>query len=150
MTVCSCCNVLCIVGVHVIVFSQFIGTTKMSKFYPDCVGHESSFSDCLQRHPESSSLCSARRVGALCFPTTVDIQTELMLCGFEIPINRSTTTQADAGNAKNSTEMKVPQTTTTFVAGNIKYTSGFNQEIANTWTAVAIVTFVAFFINIDL
>ena len=128
-----------------IVFSQLIGTTKMSKFYPECVGHESSLFECLQRHSESSTLCSARRVGVLCFPTSaVDIQTELKLCGFDIPIN--TTTHVGDGNAKNSTEMKVPTTTMTFVAGDVKYTSGFNQEITNTWTAVVIATFVVFFI----
>ena len=64
-------------------FPQYIGVTKMSSRYPECNGKESSLSTCLVQHHDASALCSAKRVVVVCFPVTMDPQTDLPLCGFK-------------------------------------------------------------------
>ena len=153
-----------IIGVQVIVFSQLIGSTRMSRFYPECMGHELSMSDCLRQHPASSTRCSAKRIGVLCFPTSADIQTEISLCGFEIPVN--TTTHANNSNTENSTKSKsggdqattlggyendITLASTIFVAGNIKYSSGFSHQKFSDRAATVIATLlVVSFVNFEL
>lgn len=85
-------------------FPQYIGITKMSSRYPECSGKESSLSNCLVQHRDASVLCSAKRVVVVCFPVTMDPQTDLPLCGFDVPsptdvsfiIQNSTTTLAES------------------------------------------------------
>ena len=85
-------------------FPQYIGISKMSSRYPECSGKESSLSDCLVQHRDMSVKCSAKRVIVVCFPVSMDPQTDLPLCGFEAPppttdgfllIQDSTTTLAE-------------------------------------------------------
>ena len=57
----------------------------MCSQYPECSGKESSLSNCLVQHRDVSIKCSAKRVVVVCFPTTMDPQTDLPLCGFEAP-----------------------------------------------------------------
>ena len=73
-----------LVGVQIYEFPQYIGVTKLSSRYPECNGKESSLSTCLVRHRDASVLCSAKRVVVVCFPVTMDPQTDLPLCGFEV------------------------------------------------------------------
>ena len=78
----------------------------MSSRYPECSGKESSLSHCLVQHHDVSIVCSAKRVIVVCFPVTVDPQTDLPLCGFEeassptingsLLIQDSTTTLAES------------------------------------------------------
>ena len=56
----------------------------MSSRYPEYNGKESSLSTCLVWHRGASVLCSAKRVVVVCFPVTMDPQTDLPLCGFEV------------------------------------------------------------------
>ena len=67
------------------IFPQYNGVLKMSSQYPECSGKESSLFNCLVQHRDVSIKCSAKQVVIVCFPTTVDPQTDLPLCGFEAP-----------------------------------------------------------------
>lgn len=73
----------------------------MSSKYPECNGRESSLSTCLVWHHDALALCSAKRVVVVCFPVTMDPQTDLPLCGFEVSspttlTQDSTTTLAES------------------------------------------------------
>ena len=81
------------------VFPQYIGVLKMSSQYPECSGKESSLSTCLVQHRDTSIKCSAKRVVVVCFPTTMDPQTDLPLCGFEVP-SLPTTAQTDNSSTR--------------------------------------------------
>ena len=84
-------------------YPQYIGVSKMSSRYPECNGKESRLSNCLVQHRDVSVICSAIRVIGVCFPVTMDSQTDLQLCGFELSsptnsslIEDSTTTLAES------------------------------------------------------
>lgn len=93
-----------IIGVQMYVYPQYIGTVKMSRLHPECNGYESSLIDCLVRHSISSEQCSARRVGVVCFPKSMDPWTDLPLCGLVVPssLHLTTTTSKDGSLSTDS------------------------------------------------
>lgn len=74
------------------ILPQYIGVSKMSSWYPECSGKESNLSSCLVQHRDMSVVCSAKRVIITCFPITMDPETDLPLCGFEVSSSPTTQT----------------------------------------------------------
>ena len=88
---------------------QYIGVSKMSSWYPECSGKESNLSSCLMQHHDMSVVCSAKRVIITCFPITMDPETDLPLCGFEV--SSSPTTQINNSLIQESTALTEPPLT---------------------------------------